>query len=116
MIYTEILKDKRVFARLYKKGRFVASREVTVYFLPNRLGRNRFGITVGKKLGGAVVRNRAKRIIRSAYRQCEGDLPVGYDYVFVARGAVIGKKSTDIEKIIRTKLLKGMAKRVEKNS
>lgn len=60
MLYTEILKDKKIFLRLYKKGRFCTCREVAAYYLPNRLNMNRFGITAGKKLGNAVTRNRAK--------------------------------------------------------
>ncbi len=114
MLYTEILKDKKVFLRLYKKGRFSSCREVAAYYLPNRLNRNRFGITAGKKLGNAVTRNRAKRIIRSAYRQCESLLPAGYDIVIVAREGIKDKKSTDIEAFIKSRLSKEMGRKVEK--
>lgn len=119
MLYTEILKDKKVFLKLYKKGRFSACDEVTAYFLPNRLGYNRFGITAGKKLGNAVVRNRIKRIIRSAYRQSEELIPAGFDIVVVGREGILGKKSTDIEKFFRHRLPKQMLrsdKKVEKNN
>lgn len=119
MLYTQILKDKRIFLKLYKKGRFSACNEVTAYFLPNRLGYNRFGITAGKKLGNAVIRNRAKRIIRSAYRQCETVLPSGFDIVIVGREGIIGKKSNDIEDFIKYRLSKQMSrsdKKSEKNN
>lgn len=110
MLYTEILKNRKVFLKLYKKGRYCACGEVVVYFLPNRQKINRFGITVGKKLGNAVVRNRAKRIIRSAYRLNESIIPKGYDIVFVARNGIIGKKTDDIENFIRTKLCAALIK------
>lgn len=119
MLYTEILKDKKIFLKLYKKGRFSACDEVTAYFLPNRLSYNRFGITAGKKLGNAVARNRVKRIIRSAYRQCEAILPAGYDIVMVGREGIIGKKSTDIENFIKYRLSKQMnrlERKVENNN
>lgn len=119
MLYTEILKDKKIFLKLYKKGRFTACDEVTAYFLPNRMGYNRFGITAGKKLGNAVTRNRIKRIIRSAYRQSETILPSGFDIVVVGREGIIGKKSTDIENFFKHRLSKQMIrsdKKVEKNN
>lgn len=115
MLYTEILKDKKVFLRLYKKGQFTTCKEAAAYYLPNRMNINRFGITAGKKLGNAVTRNRAKRIIRSAYRQCESLLPAGYDIVIVAREGIKDKKSTDIEAFIKSRLSKEMGRKVEKD-
>ena len=100
------LKDRRAFSRLYGRGRFVSCREVTVYYLKNRQGLTRLGVTAGKRVGNAVKRNRAKRIIKSAYRLCEGIIPKGYDYVFVARPDIDGKKSTHIEEFIRKRLVK----------
>ena len=108
MLHTEILKDSRAFSRLYKKGMFISCAELSAYFLPNKLGVNRFGITVGKKIGNAVKRNRAKRIIRSAYRSEEKRLPVGYDIIFVARDGIEGKKSNEIEWFIGGRLAKGI--------
>ncbi len=114
MLYTDVLKDKKVFLRLYRKGRFSSCQEVVAYYLPNRLQRNRFGITAGKKIGNAVARNRAKRIIRSAYRASESCIPAGFDIVFVARQDIAGKKSGDIEAFIKERLSKEMSKKVEK--
>jgi len=93
MLYTEILNDNRDFLFLYKKGRFVAGKHAVVYFRKNRFAFNRLGITAGKKVGNAVCRNRAKRIIRQAYRENEIALPVGIDMVIVARTAICGIKS-----------------------
>ena len=101
MLYTEILKDSKVFARMYKKGDRLGSPTAVAYFSKNRRPVNRFGITVGKKIGGAVERNRAKRIIRAAYRKNELLLPIGYDIILVARPDINGKKSTDLDGFMR---------------
>ena len=97
MLYTDILKDPAIFSRIYKKGTRASGSGVVVYFFANRRPYNRFGITAGKKIGGAVERNRAKRIIRAAYRKNELLLPLGYDIVIVARADINGRKSTDLD-------------------
>lgn len=93
MLYTEILNDNRDFLFLYKKGKFVSGKHAVVYFRKNNLGCNRLGITAGKKVGNAVCRNRAKRLIRQTYRENEINLPVGVDMVIVARSAICDIKS-----------------------
>lgn len=107
MLYTRILNDNRDFLTLYKKGKYVVSKVVVVYYRKNRLPYNRLGITAGKKVGNAVCRNRAKRIIRQAYRENELSMPIGYDFVIVAR-AVCGNgrvKSTQVSDLLKTRLL-----------
>ncbi len=58
---------------------------MVLYILKNRDENNRLGITVSKKIGGAVVRNRVRRKIRECYRLLEDEMEVGYDICFVAR-------------------------------
>ncbi len=115
MLYTEILKDARVFARLYKKGFKASCPGVTAYFLRNNRPYNRFGITAGKKIGGAVERNRAKRILRAAYRKNELSVPLGCDIVFVAREEINGKKSTEFDRLF-VKLERAVSEAPEKPS
>jgi ribonuclease P protein component len=68
----------------------------------NRRGLIRYGITTGKKVGCAVMRNRARRIIDAAVRECLKNVDCsGADIVFVARTKTPFLKSTDIEKAIR---------------
>ena len=93
MLYTEILNDNKDFLRLYKKGRYIASKYSVIYVRPNGRPYNRLGITAGKKVGNAVCRNRAKRLIRLAYRNAEISLPVGIDIVIVARTRLCEVKS-----------------------
>lgn len=73
------------FRRLYARGKSVVGRHVVVYYAKNRQGNSRVGFTVGKKVGGAVQRNRAKRLMRESYRLLEPRLKPGYDIVLVAR-------------------------------
>lgn len=82
---TSSLKENYIFRRIYAKGRNTASPCIAVYFRRNRTGSNRLGITVGKKVGIAVVRNRIRRRIRAVYRTNEHRLKTGYDIVVVAR-------------------------------
>ena len=95
MLYTEILNDNKDFLALYKKGRYAASKYSVIYVRPNGKPFNRLGITAGKKVGNAVCRNRAKRLIRLAYRNAEVNLPVGMDIVIVARTAICSIKSDE---------------------
>ena len=95
MLYTEILNDNKDFLALYKKGRYAASKYSVIYVRPNGRPFNRLGITAGKKVGNAVCRNRAKRLIRLAYRSFEVKLPVGMDIVIVARTVICGIKSQE---------------------
>ena len=95
---TAMLKENRDFRRIYKKGRACVGREVVVYCLKNRSPRNRIGITTGKKLGNAVERNRAKRIIRESYRLLEGRTQTGWDFVFVARSRALRIKMDEMKR------------------
>lgn len=95
---TVSLTENRDFLRLYKRGRSCVAPGLVVYYSRNRFGINRMGITTGRKLGKAVHRNRAKRIIREAYRTLEPGLPDGYDFVFVARVRTLSMKSDELRR------------------
>jgi ribonuclease P protein component len=58
---------------------------VIVYGAPNGLPVTRLGLSVSRKVGGAVQRNRVKRLLREAFRAVQHDLPAGLDLVVVAR-------------------------------
>lgn len=79
------LKQNSQFRRLYRRGKSHVARTMVVYVSKNRLGENRLGITAGKKVGGAVQRNRAKRRIRESFRLFQDRLKQGYDFCIVAR-------------------------------
>jgi ribonuclease P protein component len=73
------------FARVYRKGRRVSGRVLTMHYLrrPNRGLRT--GVTVSRRLKGAVKRNRFKRLIRESFRLLKPDLESGYDIIIMGR-------------------------------
>ena len=73
---------------------------VTYVLKNNRAGVCRYGITTGKKLGNAVVRNRCRRVINSAFCDIAGEVKPGCDIVFVARFKTSRLKSTQIREIM----------------
>ena len=95
MLYTVVMRENMDFLTMYKKGRYITSKYSVIYVKPNNRPYNRFGITAGKKIGNAVARNRAKRLIRLAYQKAEVRLPVGIDIVIVARSGILGIKSDE---------------------
>ncbi len=82
---TVTLKKNYEFARVFNKGSFYVGRYITVYILPNKQSFNRIGISVSKKAGKAVIRNRKKRLIRESYRYFEDYISNGFDIVVAAR-------------------------------
>ena len=83
------LKENYEFRRLYQKGASAVSGPMVIYCRKNKLGHNRLGITVSVKLGGAVVRNRARRRLREVYRLNKPALKQGYDIILVARTRIL---------------------------
>jgi len=78
------------FERVYREGRSHASRHLVVYAFPRSDDEDtqpRLGISVGRKLGGAVERNRIKRLLREAFWAGAEELTPGHDFVIVARPA-----------------------------
>ena len=75
------------FDRVYRDGRSHANRYLVLYAFPRaeQEGEPRLGISVGRKLGGAVERNRVKRLLRDAFWNIAAELDGAHDFVIVAR-------------------------------
>ena len=88
MQFSSALKLNHIFRRLYATAGY-ANGYLVLYARRNRTGTNRVGVTVGKKLGHAVVRNRVRRRLREVYRLNEERFAPGWDIVVVARSRCI---------------------------
>ena len=88
MKFSSALKLNHIFRRLYATTGH-ANGYLVLYARKNRMNTNRVGVTVGKKLGHAVVRNRVRRRLREVYRLNEERFAPGWDIVVVARSRCI---------------------------
>ena len=88
MEFSSALKLNHIFRRLYATAGH-ANGYLVFYARKNRMNTNRVGVTVGKKLGHAVVRNRVRRRLREVYRLNEARFAPGWDIVVVARSRCI---------------------------
>ena len=98
----ETLRKSRQFKRVIESGSREILETITTYRLPNQTAETRIGISVSKKAGGSVERNRIKRRIREAVRKNASFLPRGEDIVIVARRNIVGADYGEIERDIRS--------------
>ena len=89
MQFSKSLKESHLFRRLYHKGRSAANGYLVLYCRRNGTQENRIGLTVSRKLGHAVVRNRVRRRLREIYRLHEANFLPGWDVVVVARSRAV---------------------------
>jgi len=99
--------DAWAFRRAYRNGKSFVSPELVTYVIKNKQNNLRIGITTGKKIGKAVMRSRARRVIRAAFREIIKDTEIvtnGFDVVFVARGKTPYIKSNYLAKVMKRQL------------
>ena len=97
MRYRTLTKNKE-FSRIYARGKSYVHPNLVLYVAKNRLGYTRIGLTATKKVGHAVQRNRARRIMRAALSEHLSQNIGGYDIILVARGQPPRLKRTPLSK------------------
>jgi ribonuclease P protein component len=90
------LRSREDFARISEQGRSRAGRLMVVRFVPNGRDHDRFGISTGRRLGGAVRRNRVRRRVREVLRRTPNDTGHGWDILIVARAPAVDASFDEI--------------------
>lgn len=96
----ERVKKNSHFRYIYNRGKSISNASLVMYTSRNNKPINRIGISVSKKIGKSVVRNRVKRLIKESYRNNRDRFKKGYDIIFIARIGASKLKYRDIEKSI----------------
>jgi ribonuclease P protein component len=102
------------FKRVYDGRLSVADELLIVYAAANGLGYNRLGLSVSRKFGGAVQRNRLRRLFRESYRLTRHEMPIGLDLILIPRS----KKAPPLAELLRVlpKLVNQVARRLVRSA
>ena len=104
MNFSESLKKNTDFRKVYHGGHSKANKYLVIYIRKNGTDKNRVGISVSKKVGNSVKRNRARRLMRESVRISDAEIRQGYDLIIIARNTINGKKCADVKKSIEAAL------------
>lgn len=107
----EVLRGVKNFSAVYRRGRSVGDKYVVVFYRKNDLSYNRMGFLASKKVGNAVERNRARRLMKESYRLMEPLQKKGYDIVVIARKTIKDRKCADVKKSLEAALKRTDLKR-----
>ncbi len=98
MLKKDVLRNKRDFTALYKKGKSVKGRCLILIYRKNGLTYNRKAFLASKKVGNSVKRNRAKRLMKESFREIGENIKSGFDILFIARYNIVNFKCDDVRK------------------
>lgn len=116
MLKKEVLRGDRQFGAVYNRGKSTGSRYVVLFYKKNGLEYNRIAFLASKKVGNAVARNRARRLMKESVRSIYLEKEEGYDIIFIARNTINGVKCQDVKKSILKALHRGHFKAEENRS
>ncbi|MDY6038527.1 MAG: ribonuclease P protein component [Eubacterium sp.] len=111
MLRPNVIRKKSDFNNIYNKGKSVGDKYIVLFWKKNHLSYNRTAFLASKKVGNSVKRNRARRLMKEAYRNIYDKIGVGYDLIFIARNSINDKKELDVEKSIYSALKRAIIKK-----
>ena len=103
----EVIKRRNDFKRVYAKGHRQFGPNLVICFLPNRLKKIRFGVSASKKVGCAVQRNRARRIMKEACKDLDTKFGF-YDIVIVAKPSILALKMQAVREEVLSLMVKAV--------
>ena len=106
------LRSRRQFLTVYERGQRVSSRSFTLFGLSNGLKSCRLGVTVTRKVGGAIARNRIKRVLREIFRRNRTRLQPALDLVINAHRSIDASDGERLERELLTAFAR-LARRFE---
>ena len=104
MLKKTVLRRKSDFSTIYNKGKSVGDRYVVLFYRKNNLPYNRLAYLASKKVGNAVKRNRARRLLKESVRLTNLELPAGYDFIIIARNTITNAKCAEVKKSFESAL------------
>ena len=93
----ERISRQQDYSKIFKAGQRIRFPEFRIIFMPNGLPFSRMGVSIGKKFGNAVKRNRAKRICRELFRLNKYNIPHGIDLVFIPDRRLLQSRWTTLQ-------------------
>lgn len=100
------LKKNYQFRVVYNRGKSVANKYLVLFVLKSKDDYNKLGVSISKKVGKSVARNRIRRLIKESYRALEKDVKTGYDMIVIARQPSNGAPFKEISRSVRHLLYK----------
>lgn len=112
MLRPDVLRNQKDFSSIYNKGKSLGDKYVVLFYRKNLLGYNRIAFLASKKVGKSVKRNKARRLMKEAFREWKAEISTGFDIIIIARNTINGTEYIAVKKslknaLIRAKLLKG---------
>lgn len=98
------LRTRAEFDRVFRRGVRLEGRLFVLIAAPNGTATDRLGLTVNRRVGGAVLRNRVRRLLRESFRRLPPDGRAGFDVVLVARSELVERTQSEVDIELRGRL------------
>jgi ribonuclease P protein component len=98
------LRTRAEFDRAFRRGVRLGGPLFVLIAVPNGAGEDRLGLAVNRRVGGSVVRNRVRRMLRESFRRKQDVVSGGHDLVIVARGEMAGCTQNEVDIALRERL------------